>query len=256
MPEVYRVRAGDRLFSIAEKFGMDWKRIWEDGANADLRRRRGNPNILYAGDQLTIPDVEKGGEQGALEQPHKFRIKGKVLIRVVVYDQMHRPLSGVPYHFNVGGEDQPEKTTGSDGAAEVKVAKSVNEVELHLPWGSFPVMVGHLDPANTIRGAQQRLSGLGFNPGPHDGEMGPRTRRAIAAFQQAEAAVLQVNGSLDRETIKRLRALHDNESLPGAPEDWDGTPPERPTVDPLDEEANWSFETADLFPVDMVADDG
>jgi hypothetical protein len=27
-------------------------------------------------------------------------------------------------------------------------------------------------------------------------------------------------------------------------------------VDPLDEEANWSFETADLFPVDMVADDG
>src|SRR3712207_2432198 len=112
MPEIYRVRAGDCLFSIAEKFGMDWKRIWEDGANADLKRRRANPNILYAGDKLTIPDVDKGGEQGPLEQPHKFRIKGKQAVRIVIYDYEHKPVPKVSYHYVVGGVDQPEGVTG------------------------------------------------------------------------------------------------------------------------------------------------
>jgi hypothetical protein len=58
-------------------------------------------------------------------------------------------------------------------------------------------------PDLAIRGAQARLTYLGYDPGIVDGRMGPRTRRAIAAFQ--EAVGLRVTGEIDPVTDDRLR---------------------------------------------------
>jgi len=57
-------------------------------------------------------------------------------------------------------------------------------------------------PDLAIRGAQARLTYLGYDPGIVDGRMGPRTRRAIAAFQ--ERAGLAATGTLDDQTADRL----------------------------------------------------
>jgi peptidoglycan hydrolase-like protein with peptidoglycan-binding domain len=53
-----------------------------------------------------------------------------------------------------------------------------------------------------VRTAQQALRDRGFDPGPIDGVMGPRTTAAVKDFQQKEN--LNVTGSLDADTNARL----------------------------------------------------
>jgi hypothetical protein len=54
-----------------------------------------------------------------------------------------------------------------------------------------------------VRAAQAELGRLGYNPGPIDGVIGPRTAGAIRAFQRAQR--LPETGSLTPETLGRLR---------------------------------------------------
>jgi hypothetical protein len=58
--------------------------------------------------------------------------------------------------------------------------------------------------AQLLTAAQRRLAALGFDPGPADGAMGPRTRRALSAFQAAEG--LPSTGTLDTPTFAALEA--------------------------------------------------
>ena len=53
-----------------------------------------------------------------------------------------------------------------------------------------------------VAAAQQALKTNGYNPGPIDGYMGPRTTAAVREYQQREQ--LQVTGQLDPETLGRL----------------------------------------------------
>jgi hypothetical protein len=55
-----------------------------------------------------------------------------------------------------------------------------------------------------VRDAQRALRAKGFDPGPVDGVMGPRTTAAIKSFQEKEN--LTATGSLDAETHMRLIA--------------------------------------------------
>ncbi len=53
-----------------------------------------------------------------------------------------------------------------------------------------------------VEAAQRRLAELGFDPGPVDGITGPRTRKAVRAFQKANA--LRPSGRLDAKTLNKL----------------------------------------------------
>jgi peptidoglycan hydrolase-like protein with peptidoglycan-binding domain len=53
-----------------------------------------------------------------------------------------------------------------------------------------------------VRDAQQALRDLGYEPGPIDGRVGPRTRTALLRYQHAEG--LPATGRLDTETMVRL----------------------------------------------------
>lgn len=53
-----------------------------------------------------------------------------------------------------------------------------------------------------VRAAQQALKDKGFDPGPVDGKIGPKTRAAISDFQKQ--AGLKVSGRLDAETADEL----------------------------------------------------
>jgi peptidoglycan hydrolase-like protein with peptidoglycan-binding domain len=55
-----------------------------------------------------------------------------------------------------------------------------------------------------VRAAQRALQEKGFDPGPIDGVMGPRTSAAVRDFQQKEN--LTVTGQLDAKTRSRLMA--------------------------------------------------
>ena len=57
---------------------------------------------------------------------------------------------------------------------------------------------------STILEIQQRLNSQGYDAGPEDGIMGPRTRTAIQAYQADHALV--PDGVPDEDLIQRLRA--------------------------------------------------
>lgn len=53
-----------------------------------------------------------------------------------------------------------------------------------------------------IREAQRTLRALGYDPGPVDGLMGPKTKDALARYQRSER--IEVTRRLDPETMARL----------------------------------------------------
>ena len=53
-----------------------------------------------------------------------------------------------------------------------------------------------------VRNVQQALAGKGFDPGPIDGIMGPRTREAIRGFQSANG--LTEDGQMNDATLSKL----------------------------------------------------
>lgn len=78
--------------------------------------------------------------------------------------------------------------------------------------GPFPTLARTTSPyaepgvalnAAAIREAQTALKQLGFDPGGADGVVGPRTRAATRAFQQANG--MNATGNLSGDTLERLR---------------------------------------------------
>ncbi len=70
--------------------------------------------------------------------------------------------------------------------------------KLAAAYERYRVAVPNLD----IRGGQAALLLLGFDPGPVDGMIGPRTRAALVAFQRKRRYA--VTGKLDQRTIDYL----------------------------------------------------
>ena len=66
------------------------------------------------------------------------------------------------------------------------------------------------EAAVDVRNAQQTLRDKGFDPGPIDGVMGPRTSAAVRDFQSKEN--LTATGQLDADTRARLSGLSGTQS--------------------------------------------
>jgi len=83
---------------------------------------------------------------------------------------------------------------------------------------------GHDDMrmSGDVRSAQQALRDKGFDPGPADGRMGPKTTAAVKDFQQKNN--LTVTGTLDPETRDRLLASSPPSASPGTEPSRTGRP--------------------------------
>jgi uncharacterized membrane protein len=72
-----------------------------------------------------------------------------------------------------------------------------------VPWqGSASASTFRMDSA-TVAEIQRLLSRLGYDPGPADGAVGPRTRQAVRAFQRDSG--LLADGALRSSLLDRLR---------------------------------------------------
>jgi hypothetical protein len=57
MPNTYKVQPGDTLNKIASKHGFNnYRDIYDHPSNAALRAKRPNPNLIFPGDVIVIPD--------------------------------------------------------------------------------------------------------------------------------------------------------------------------------------------------------
>lgn len=206
----YVVEQGDCISSIAYEHGHLLETILDDPANQELKRTRKNPRVLLPGDRVTIPPIREKDVNADTDMLHTFQLQRvQELFRMRVLDADEKPRKNLQYLLMI--EDKTFSGT-TNGQGELKHSIPPNAQRGRVILGSgddteaIEVRLGHLDPKEAVSGVQARLTNLGFDCGPVDGIIGPRTRRAIKKFQRH--AQLQQTGELDDQTLQELESMH------------------------------------------------
>jgi N-acetylmuramoyl-L-alanine amidase len=211
----HRVEQGECLSSIARQYGFsDYRGIYDHPDNASFKQKRPNPNLIYPGDEFWIPEKELRHEDAVTEKRHRFQVESrKTMLRMRLKDEQDKPIAHAKYILEV---EQLEFTGSTDANGELshktapdakdgrlRVFLKHNGVEEVFTWR---LGIGQLDPVTEISGVQARLSNLGFEAGPVDGQNGPLTRAAVRQFQAHYK--LQVDGIVGPETRGKLEQVY------------------------------------------------
>jgi N-acetylmuramoyl-L-alanine amidase len=211
----YTVKQGDCLSSLAADSGLEsWKKIYNHANNSDFRQQRPDPNVIYPGDIVFVPDKEIKEVPAASEVRHRFRyLRDFTLVRLRLTDNAGKPFSGKRFKLSVGS-DVFRGNTDSDGRIEQVISACAQAGKLVL-WRQdgrdddtveWTLQLGALDPVEYLTGVQARLINLGFNCGAIDGVMGPKTRDAVKSFQAKYK--LKVDGVPGPNTQSKLKQVH------------------------------------------------
>lgn len=210
---LHTVRQGECLSRIALHYGFtDWRVVYDHPQNTEFRQKRPDPNLIYPGDRLFVPDPEQKSEPCATGRLHRFQLSAPhKLLRLAVEDLAGNRIAKAPYTLIVEGTTY-EGTTDADGVVEqpISVAAEVGTLRVGTLW--WPLKIGHLNPLDDVpdagvSGIQARLRNLGYDPGPVDHELGRRTRAAIRAFQRDNPPLL-VDGICGPKTRAKLIERH------------------------------------------------
>jgi N-acetylmuramoyl-L-alanine amidase len=213
MAKTYTVKQGDHLPGIAEENGFqNYRILWDHPQNADLKKKRENPNILLAGDQVFIPDPETREESRSTNQKHKFQVDNEILrLRLTLEDLYEKPIAGVPCDLMIEGEIH-KLTSNGQGLVELEIPHKAKSgfLVLHSDETPFqevpiPVKIGHLDPIDTISGQKARLNNLGYFAGDPDSGEDDDFRSAVEEFQCDHS--LTVDGKCGANTQSRLKQV-------------------------------------------------
>ncbi len=201
------VDLGDSIPSIAKENGFFWETIWNHPQNAALKAKRKDPNILFPGDQVFVPDLRLKEESRGTNARHKFKLKGekvKFKLQLLMLDQ---PRKNEPYTLEVDGK-LLKGTLDGEGKLEQTVPANAKTGKLILRGGKeqYPVNFGHLNPIDEVSGVQQRLNNLGFQAGAEDGQQSDELKAALMAFQTKYN--LNPTGALDAATKSKLQEFH------------------------------------------------
>jgi len=213
MPKRYTVKQGDCISSLAFEWGFLPDTVWNHADNTELRNTRQDFHILLPGDEVAAPDFELQKVPAATDERHSFiREKVEEVLRVAVHDAKDEPLANRKYTLVVDLVSS-QGITSPDGIVELPIRPNAKIGKLMIgdPWEDedyyeFDLQLGKLNPIDDVTGVQQRLRNLGFDCGAIDGIIGPRTRAAIANFQDYRG--LNVTGELDSDTRAALSDDH------------------------------------------------
>ncbi len=97
----YLVRQGDCLTSIANECGFYWKTLWD--RNSALRALRKNPNVLFEGDAVRIPQQELKEKDCATNKRHTFVKRGTPAKLRIVVERFSQPLQNKRYILTIDG---------------------------------------------------------------------------------------------------------------------------------------------------------
>lgn len=103
MPIKYKVVQSDCIDSISFNYGFMPDTIWNHPTNAELKQKRQNPNILFPGDVVVIPDKTVKEELGTTEQRHRFRRRSVPAFFHLQLLENDQPRAGVEYILEIDG---------------------------------------------------------------------------------------------------------------------------------------------------------
>jgi len=217
-PTTHTVKQGEHIASIADAYGFSsWETIWEDDANADLRKKRPNPNTLLPGDKVAIPERVEKEESCATEKRHRFKCECPPLeLRVKFLDVGGEPIKDGKARLGLGG-DLITLNTDAEGMIERRISASAQNSSLRLESKQLgepfetTLAIGELDPIDTRTGQIARFNNLGYNAGPIRDATGPddqeRFKSAVEEFQ-CEEKIKPIDGKCEGQTLEKLKTVH------------------------------------------------
>jgi peptidoglycan hydrolase-like protein with peptidoglycan-binding domain len=114
----------------------------------------------------------------------EIRMKALAFVAVAIASLPAITLPAAPLFAQASQPGQAQQSTGTDTKLDMNAVPSLNEEK--------------------IRRAQQALQAKGFDPGPIDGVIGPRTEDAIRNFQDRYG--IKTSTKLDNQTLYALGA--------------------------------------------------
>jgi hypothetical protein len=215
MAGYYVVSQGEHVPGIAWAAGFhDYLTVWNHPNNANLKSQRENPNVLFAGDRVFLPDRELGQYSRSTDQQHQFVMKRQLLeLRLTLSDQYEKPIANTPCILIVDSKSH-NLTSDVQGKIEQVISHSAKNATLVIqdsketPAGgvSIPIKIGHLDPVEEISGQQARLRNLGYYSGAIDGQASDDLDSAMEEFQCENHLI--VDGICGPQTRTKLKSIH------------------------------------------------
>lgn len=209
MPQ-HTVKQGDCIMSIAEDAGLLWDTVWNHPENAPLKQSRKDPNILFPGDIVVIPEKTPRVETAPTERLTKFVKKTSAAqVRLRLLDLKRQPRALVQYIATVDGVNSGGQSDG-DGYITFTVPPNARTLKLKVTEGSksedYTLPLGSIDPIDEISGIQQRLENLGYPCASEQGTLGEITKAALCNFQREMN--LPETGQPDEATCRNLQQIH------------------------------------------------
>jgi hypothetical protein len=215
---VHLVEQGDYLAKIAQRYGFsDWHTIWDHPRNSQLRSRRPNPNVLYPGDEVFVPERELKESPAATDRRHRYQVNRQTLRVTIVLDEIYKHrLADVQCVLRAGGREIAQPTDGR-GRITLDIPPETHEGMLIVRDSGttfdeavIPIRVGDLDPVEEESGQRARLNNLGYFAGPFaekdDAENDKGFKSAIEEFQCDFD--LAVDGKCGPKTQQKLKEVH------------------------------------------------
>ena len=112
MPTAYTVKTGDYMAKIAQQHGFSrWQDIYNHPSNQQFRLKRPDPNMIFPGDVIMIPDLPgkppqssppsmQGSPTPAPTNPNKpplnLNLTPQIIEKILKDSEMQRMLNGLP----------------------------------------------------------------------------------------------------------------------------------------------------------------
>ena len=204
------VKQGEHLTGIAVVHGFgDYRVLWNFPENAELKKKRKDPHILFAGDVVAIPQPRPKTVSKPAGAAHDFVLAATQLrVELRLLDPFSKPIANAPCQERTDDRGDDGKPTGAvigdtlttdkDGRTGFNIKSTAIDSELKvfvstplpppvpLPAvrDKFDLIIGGLDPVAERAGVRGRLNNLGYFAGIGDG---PEDREqlfwAIEEFQ-------------------------------------------------------------------------
>ncbi|MBL9039616.1 MAG: peptidoglycan-binding protein [Archangium sp.] len=207
MPQTHVVKQGECLSLIAASYGFpDYTVVYNDPANQELRKKRPNPDLLYPGDEISIPDLKTKSVDLATGKTHTIVVRSpKRHLRLVLKGSDGKPLADKPFHLEAG-DLVVDGTTTADGEIDEALPVHHEAVKLSCDGLEWELNLGALNPVTDIddddaSAVQTRLANLGYEV-EVTGEWDDQLKVALETFQLTMG--LPQTGEFDADTEKAL----------------------------------------------------
>ena len=216
MAGIHIVRQGECLSSIAYHAHLpSWHTIYDHPNNAAFKTKRPNPNLIYPGDEVYVPDPAVKTIDCPTDTTTTFVVRTvPTYLNMCLQDASKEPYKEVRYRLELTKEVHFEGTSDGQGwikqqipawaeTGELTIWPDPDDDEFSLSW---QVKLGHLDPLETVSGVKGRLNNLGYDCGPVNEIEDQRYYAAVRQFQEDHS--LEVDGIVGPHTRDALNREH------------------------------------------------